>query len=534
MTNQPPSDSLPSPLPPSGVAQSLEAEGKLPPTLDYAGPSTPTPVSLGHRTSVGILWLIVQTVGNRLVGIGSQIVLAWLLRPGDWGLVGMAYTVTSFAGVLVNPGLDQVLTHRQRRFQLWANPAFWMSAAFAIVAMMVLIAAAPIAARFYHQPKLVGLVDVMAVAAFFSAVAVVPTTALQVQMRFKLIAIMGMIGNFASALLSVLFAWRGFGAKSFVLPTLILNALILVFYWTMVRIPIRVNPQWRRWRFLVSDSLYVILTRVMYTIIGQGDYITLGYFYGPDVLGVYYFAFNLSTLVFRVLVGNITNVLFPAFSQVQRDLDRMYASAFRAATLLATFAVPAALLQIVLAHSAIPLFFHKRWWDAVLLVQLLSAGPILGVVAWPVGTMYQAMGRFKALFWLSVSFAVLFAALIVPLVRYDGARGAALTNLIYYVFSSFLGFAVIVRGRNPWWHALKLNATPLTAGAVATAAACLVYLPLAMIPRQRIALSAEFLAVPLVFLLVYIQVVRWLDRTLWLEIYGRIATVLASRKRSPQ
>jgi len=521
VSNQTPPDSWPSPVLPDGLAQALDAEGKLAPAAEYIDANTSRPTSLGHRTSVGILWLIVQTLGNRLVGIGSQIVLAWLLRPGDFGLVGMAYTVTSFTGVLVNPGLDQILIHRQRHFRLWANPAFWMSVTFGITATVVLSALAPLAAQFYGEPSLKGLIFVMAGASFFSAVAVVPSTALQAQMRFKLIAIIGMIVNFASAALSIFFAWRGFGAYCFVLPTLILNALMLVFYWVIASAPISLYPQWRRWKFLVSDSVYVIFTRVLQTIVGQGDYITLGYFCGKQVLGVYFFAFNLSTLVFRVLAGNVTNVLFPALSQVQGDFRRQLNAAMKAAVLLTTIATPAGMLQVLLAGPAILLFFHSRWLPAIPLVQLLSLGACVSVAVWPMGSLMSAQGRFKALFWLWLISAVFFAAMIVPLGYYFGATGGAVANLLFYVVAAFLGFGVTVYGIYPWWRLAFVITSPILSTLAAAMLCAAITFGISLWHKPRTGAALELVFMPICFTVAYTLILRWMDKSLFAEVHER-------------
>src|SRR3954471_8042125 len=102
--------------------------------------------SLRQRTVGGILWVAFQSLASRGILIIQQLVLAWLLAKSDFGLIGLAYTVTSFVTVLSNPGIDAVLVQRQRRFDLWATPAFWMGMSAGLIGMVVMILAAPVAA----------------------------------------------------------------------------------------------------------------------------------------------------------------------------------------------------------------------------------------------------------------------------------------------------------------------------------------------------------------------------------------------------
>src|SRR5687767_2987251 len=87
------------------------------------------PADLGHRAARGMVWLIGQTVGVKLVSMIANVILARFLAPDDAGLVAMAYTVLAIAGVVQFVGMQDVLVQRQSRIRLWINPAFWLLAA---------------------------------------------------------------------------------------------------------------------------------------------------------------------------------------------------------------------------------------------------------------------------------------------------------------------------------------------------------------------------------------------------------------------
>jgi len=149
--------------------------------------------SVGHRTAVGFVWMLIRTVAVRGVQLGGQVALAYLLNKEDWGVVALAYTVTAVTSRVQDPGLRQVLVQRQRRFAHWANPAFWLSMACGVGATVATLAAAPLAAAFYGQPIVFNLLLILAINPIVMNLGTVPLAQLQSQLRFKAISVIEVI-----------------------------------------------------------------------------------------------------------------------------------------------------------------------------------------------------------------------------------------------------------------------------------------------------------------------------------------------------
>jgi len=130
---------------------------------------------LSRRTAHGFAWLVGQTILSKVTSLAGQLVLAWRLDPKDFGLVGLAFTVSAFGTIVQQVGLKEILIQRQRHFGRWATAAFWMSVALGFLAAALMIAGAPIAARIYGARELIGMVAWIAAAA--------PIAALSVQWR---------------------------------------------------------------------------------------------------------------------------------------------------------------------------------------------------------------------------------------------------------------------------------------------------------------------------------------------------------------
>src|SRR5262249_35017411 len=118
------------------------------------GEAAPAQPSLTQRTARGFAWLVVQTIVERVVSAAGQIALAWLLTQGDYKLIALVYTVTTFTNLIQQAGLSQVLIQRHRRFDRWATPVFWMAMTFGLVSGGLTAALSGPVSSFYGQPQL--------------------------------------------------------------------------------------------------------------------------------------------------------------------------------------------------------------------------------------------------------------------------------------------------------------------------------------------------------------------------------------------
>jgi lipopolysaccharide exporter len=370
------------------------------------------PQSLTKKTAGGFFWLVGQTLGNKAVNILSQIALTWLLLPEDFGLVGLALTVAAFVSIIQQLGLKEILTQRQRRFGLWANAAFWMTLMIGVATGGLMAATAPLAARAYADPRLLGLLLVLASAAPLSALSTVSLARLQIEMRFGWVAWLGFGTNTLNAALSIGFAFLGFGAYSFVLPKPIIALVQAILLWLIAPPPTQWNLQLRRWRYLINDSALLLGTSMLYTVTAQGDYAIVGMTQSKHSVGLYYFAFNIAVQTVTLFATNLSGALMPAFSRIQDSPKRQLDAFIRSSRLLATLGVPVALAQAAVAGPLIRLLFNAKWLDAIPLVVALSLGMAVVISSAASGALLLASGRFRAQFWLAAASAVGFCGIV--------------------------------------------------------------------------------------------------------------------------
>jgi PST family polysaccharide transporter len=470
---------------------------------------------------------VAQTLTSKFVSLAGQIALAWYLNPQDFGAVGLAYTVVGFAGLVQQSGQREILVQRQKHFRRWSNVAFWMSIAFALVASGIMLAAAPFAARIYRTPALTGMLFILAASAPIDALSVVPNARLQIDLRFKVIALVGFLVALATTALSVFFAYRGYGPYSFVLPRPIVGIVQAIALWWLTRPPVRLALQPRRWRFMVGDSGLIIATWFCYMIIGQGDYMILGILHPADVVGIYFFAFNLSLQVVALFMMNFWGVLVPALAKLTDQPQRQLEGFLAASRLLAVVGVPVSLLVGAVADPAIRLFFNKKWEPSIHVLEVLSLGMTLMLVGSPGGTLLQARGRFRTMFNVAAGCSVAFLIVVTIGASIGAALSVAVAVGIFYALYGPVNMYVGIRTIGGKWRDIwRVYSVALIPGGLSVGGAYLI--------ARWIYLSFHhnwlrlIVTVVLAFAL-YLPLLRFLSPTVWDEVLARVRGLLPNR-----
>ena len=429
----------------------------------------PVAASLAGETANGFFWLVGQTFGTKLFSFATQIALARLLEPHDFGLVALAYTAVSFAGIIRWTGLQQILVQRHERFRRWVNPAFWLELAISLAATLLLVIASPIAAAVFRSPSLIGLILVIASAAPLSPWFVIPTARLTIDMRFRAMALINVVYSAVVMLLSIFLAWRGFGAYSFVIPLPIAGAVRAAWLWGLARPQIKLKPQLRRWRFLLDDSISMLAIGFLNSVMFQAGCLVLGIMRSKTDVGEFFLALNLSTQISQLLSQNLGSVLLPVLAKMQRQADRGTAALIGASRLLSFSSTPLCLLLAAAAKPIVEVLYGTKWLPAVPMLQIMAIVAAVNVPSGPAETALQAQGRFSKLFrWTAVQ-APLFVVLIVIGSWLDGPIGVTFMWLVFALAASPITIILALGKQCQKRTILDIYAGPLAAGALALA-----------------------------------------------------------------
>src|SRR5262245_31249927 len=434
------------------------------------------PPDLGRRAAHGFMWLMGQTLSVKAIALLANVVLALFLVPGDAGLVSMAYTVLTFAGIVQYIGMQDVLVQRHAHFRRWANAAFWMLLLVGVAGGALTALAAPLAARLFDQPKLVGMVLLLAIASPLQTLQAVPQAMLASQLRFRTSVIIGTASAIGISILSIVLAAIGFGAYSFLLPVPLVAALQLGALWAAARPSLRWSPQSRRWRLLLGDTGLNWGVSICQIIITGADHVILSLLFSSTVVGIYFWAVNLSTQLLRLLAMNLSSVLLPSLSRLQADPKRQGTAFLQAMRVLAMIGIPACLLQSALAQPLVNIMYKERWESVGPVLAVLSAGMAFYFVAGPATSLLKARGRFRALFVIHLVNAIVMVATLTLIALNATERSAALgvaigTAACLAAFGPVILSYAIREAGHDWTAVMRVYAAPTLCSVLAIGAA---------------------------------------------------------------
>lgn len=428
---------------------------------------------LGRSTLIGTGWLIAQNFGTRVIGFGSQIVLAKLLAPADFGNLGLALTVTMIATVIANFGVDDVLLQRQKTLRFWATSGFLASFGLGVLSFAGVVMAAPFAATLYHAPVLRMLLPLMALAMPLTALSTVPTAQIRADLNFRFLATYTTFEYLLSQALTIALALLGFGVFSFAIPIPLAAGLRALMFWMVAKPklgPVRV----RQLKMMGANSAAVFGTKILTAGVGQGDRFVLGLWASKTVVGAYFFAFRLAVQPIQMLAGNLTNVLFPVLSQLRDDPVRQREAALSASRVLAFAVMPYSFLQAAVAEPLLTFVFGEKWQAAIPLVQILSIGLAFDAVSWVAGALLQARGEFRRSLLYSVYFFPLFFAMVAAGASWGSGIGVACAVTLFYgMFAPVYSYWIFHRIGISLREIVSIYLAPVTLAAISAALAML-------------------------------------------------------------
>ncbi|HMR08244.1 MAG TPA: oligosaccharide flippase family protein, partial [Polyangiaceae bacterium] len=188
-------------------------------------------MSLSAEAGRGVAWTTAGKTVAQLVGVGVSLVLARLLTPEDFGLLGMIVVLVGFLAVLADMGLTAAIVQREDLQERHRSSVFWLMLGVGVVLAGGLALAAPAVATFYDEPRLTDLVRVFAIDFALSPLVAVQQAVLLRKMAFKSIALAETLGVVVGGAVALTLALMGHGVWALIAKTIATSAALLVTFW---------------------------------------------------------------------------------------------------------------------------------------------------------------------------------------------------------------------------------------------------------------------------------------------------------------
>lgn len=356
--------------------------------------------------------------------IGSLTILARLLNPKDFGLVGM---VTAFTGVLTlfqDFGLSSAAVQRISVTGEQISTLFWINILFGALLGMVTVAMAPAIAVFYHQPRLFGVAVVLAVGFLLNAAGTQHSALLQRQMRFTALAVINVASLTVGIVMAISLAKAGYGYWALVVASVVSPLMATVSLWlTTGWVP--GMPQRRIGiRSMIHFGGTLTLNSLVAYVAYNAEKVMIGRFWGADAIGIYGRAYQLVNIPADSLNSAVGEVAFSALSRLQNDPVRFKSYFLKGFSFVLGLTVPVTIACALFSGDVVSVLLGPKWKDAVAIVRLLAPTMVILGVLKPLGWLLFSLGLVTRSLKIAIVLAALMIAGYIVALPY-GPRGVA-------------------------------------------------------------------------------------------------------------
>jgi O-antigen/teichoic acid export membrane protein len=392
----------------------------------------------------GVKWSAVSRFSQLGLQFLTTAVLARLLTPDDFGLVGMATVVIGFVDIFKDLGTSAAVIQRKNLSEELLSSIFWVNVAFGVIATTVLFALSPLGAAFYHEQRVTPILKVLSIAFFISGLSILQQAILERNLQFDKLAKLEIIGTLLGSIVGIGSALLGYGVWSLVYQSLTVTVVTTLLLWTFSGWRPKMIFHWDTVKSVSSYSLNLTGFNISNYFIRNGDYLLIGRFIGAEALGYYTLAYNLMLFPLQNISAVLGRVMFPAFSQIQDDDERFRSAYLRVAASIALVTFPMLVGLWAVAGPFVLTVFGSQWSPVILLIMILAPVGLSQSIGTTVGTIYQTKGRTDWMFrWGLASGSFRIIAFVIG-IRW-GVVGVAAAYSLSYLFLLYPGLAIPFR-----------------------------------------------------------------------------------------
>lgn len=328
-------------------------------------------MSLKAKALRGFFWNSCERASVQIAGFITSVILARLLAPSEFGLIGMMTVVLALAQVALDSGFGQALIQKKDASDTDGVSVFFFNLVASLVLIAMVCAAAPLVATFFRQPLLTPLLRVMSVSFLINALGIVHSANLIRALNFKVLMHIGLASAVLSGAAGIGAALRGAGVWALVLQSIVAGGTrTALLWWADPWRPSR-SFEFGALRRLFRFSSNILATGVIATLFENLYAVLIGKWYSADMLGYYVRANRLQRLPAENLMGTLNSVLFPVLSTQQDNPEKLRSIFERSLRVAVCVNFPLMMGLCAVAQPLMLLLFTEKWAASVPMFQIL-------------------------------------------------------------------------------------------------------------------------------------------------------------------
>ena len=376
------------------------------------------------------MWLSIYRVGTKFAGLIKTAIVARILTPTQFGIFGLVSIALNLLETFTETGLEQALIHKPKVTSEDLSTAWLIVNLRSLVVSLILLISAPIFAHFFNQPSVTIFIQVIAITPILRGLRNPNMVFLKKKLEFGKETAMLISGAVAEVFVGIIAVVLLRNVWGLILSIMAGSIVELVVSYLVISPPKLSKPNLSAGLPLIKFGKWVWASSALSYIVNQGDDIVVGKLLGIDSLGFYQNAYKIASAPATQVTGTITQITFPAFSQIQADKKRLLRAFKRSLGFAALITLPLSLLIFTFPAQIISLALGDQWLMAAPALKILAIYGLIRSTSSLMAPLANALGRPDLITFTGLIRAAVLFATIYPLSVALGIAGTAWATVI--------------------------------------------------------------------------------------------------------
>ncbi len=418
--------------------------------------------SLSQRTVRGGFWVFSLRIVQQIFGLARLIILARILAPHDFGLMGIALLAMSTLETFSQTGFQAALIQKKEDIESYLDAAWTVLILRGLVLFGILYFAAPYVASFFDTPEARPIIQVIGLSVLFQAFTNIGVIYFQKELEFNKEFIYQFAGTFTDFIVAISAVLILKNVWALVFGLLAGSAVRCFVSYLIHPYRPRLSSDFVKAKELFGFGKWVLGSSILVFLLTQGDDIFVGKLLGATALGFYQMAYRISNMPATEYSHLIATVMFPAYSKLQAKLPSLREAYLKVLQITAFISIPLAGVTFILAPEFTQIFLGEKWIPMVPAMQVLALYGMLRAVGATTGVVFMSVGKPEIRTKIQIAQLILLAILIYPLTMWWGILGASMAVTAYaLIFNFFAVYKVLNIVESNYKKPMRLLIFPL-------------------------------------------------------------------------
>lgn len=400
--------------------------------------------NLRQKTKRGLYWSAAGNFANQGMRFVFGLILARLLAPDAYGVIGMLSVFMCVIQVFIDCGFSQALIAKQDRTQTDFSTEFFFNIGVGILGYIILFIAAPFIASFYAMPILSPVLRVIGLGIIINSLCVVQWAQFAIRLDFKTPAKLGVITNSFTGILGIVLAYFGWGVWALVFQQVAGGLMDAILLWTLAKWKPTFEFSKDSFRYLWNYGSKILASSLVQQVYDNLYPLVIGKFYNARQLGLYSRAQGFASLPSTNLSGILGNVTFPILSKISNDRERLVAIYRKMMRTAAFIVFPLMMGLLSISSPLVRVLLNEQWYECIIILQLLCCALIWQPISFINLSILKVMSRTDIILKLEIIKRVAGIISIICSVPF-GIIGMCIGYIILYLFCFLLNTVYISR-----------------------------------------------------------------------------------------